>query len=157
MKFYSLILASMLAFSACGQTNGPVFEKSVTGIPITTNQPAVSSTEPLVVNPDGTISVSPDLLNVIPVKYKSLVILLLALTPTFIKIAHELKTPGSTVGGSLVNAVTGRSQAVLNEIAQLKRRTALPLVPAPPAPVVTPPTPAPIVPLTSLPPNPPAP
>jgi hypothetical protein len=145
-----------LAFSCGAQTNTNLAEKPVMGIPITTNTPASASPQPLVLNSDGSISVSPDLLNVIPVKYKSLAILLIALTPTLIKIAHELKTPGSTVGSALINSVTGKSQAVINEVYRLNHRTGISNdAPAPAAPktvpVVPPAAPLP-PPLTTLPP-----
>jgi hypothetical protein len=108
----------------------------------------------LVLNPDGTVTVNPsDILSFLPAKYKSLILLLIALTPVWTKIITALKAGGTTTQ-ALSSAFADKHVQVANEISQLKVRTGLPLTPAAPIVAPTPPPVAPIVPLTSLPPKP---
>lgn len=111
----------------------------------------VAAGQLVVMNPDGSLTVSQDALSFIPVKYRGLVVLVLAmgtaLLPVVGRMVHAYNAGGST-GQAIASAFLGKNVGVGNEIAQLKARTGLPPTPAPPAPSV--PAPAPVEPLPVL-------
>lgn len=148
------VLLAFLTLNAFGQSNVPipVIIPSTAVAPTNTMPPA----PPIVmINPDGSIAVNGEadvLLKLLPAKYRTALLLALILTPWVTKAIHTYKAGGNTTAAAAA-VFLGKSQSVVNEIAQLKQRTGLPLVPAPPAPDPKPVVPvvAPVVPLTSLP------
>ena len=73
-KLFAFAAVLTLSLSLHAQTN--LLPHAI--LPVSTNASAVSGAEPIVLNPDGSVSISPDVLNFLPPKYKTLIILLCA-------------------------------------------------------------------------------
>lgn len=155
-----------LLFALCFALTVPCFSQISTYAPVVTNAtatilaplvPATASSQSIVLNSDGSISVSPDILSFLPVKYRTLIILLCALALPICKFAHGMASSGTIKQSALSAVGLAIPPSVMNELVQLKTRTALPQTPAPPAPkpVATAPAVPAVVPLTNLPPTPP--
>lgn len=149
----TFVFLAFLSVSVFGQSNGTVTSNTLPSAPIVVSTTNTAPSGNLVLNTDGTITVNPqDLLSFLPNKYKSLILLLIALSPGIIKIITAYKA-GGTTSQALASAFVDKHVQLTNEIAALKARTGLPPTPAPAAPSVPVVAPAPVLPpLTSLPP-----